>query len=481
MRFPYGRFILRLKREQVSELIEQLRRRRTPYRSARQKLGKVIAEALSQEYVRRLRRQFWSMRADELKDLMEGARKELATSGVLDAILPGLSPTGVVQQLLEDQGVLQRAGAMLTTKELELLARRPSRRARVTWSPSDLPLLDEAMACIRGPGTVFGHVVVDEAQDLSPMQWRVITRRTSRGSMTILGDLAQATSPWSPRTWTTVIRHAGLAGKAEVAQLRLGYRVPRQVMDFASPLLAKAAPAIDAPKSFRSGIDPVLHRSPEGSLLKLAREVATNSVDRGSVAVISPVTLRGRLVEAVGDVGTRISVLTPEEAKGLEFDVVVVVEPFDIAGRTQAGLRSLYICLTRATKELIVLHSKPLPIELRPNQPSALPATYPNPRNDDPWDNDVVHWLLEQAGGAKWTRGVLFECLRRQPNQTAKDPKRVRAAAQFARHHGVVQRRKPHGQGTIIRLMRTDPAAPQYPSTEAERRAWLAGGRRVDG
>lgn len=87
---------------------------------------------------------------------------------------------------------------------------------------------------------------------------------------------------------------------------------------------------------------------------------------RGSVAVISPVTLRGSLVEAVGDLETQISVLTPEEAKGLEFDVVVVVEPFDIAGRTQAGLRSLYICLTRATKELIVLHSKPLPIELRP-------------------------------------------------------------------------------------------------------------------
>lgn len=127
--------------------------------------------------------------------------------------------------------------------------------------------------------------------------------------------------------------------------------------------------------------------------------------------------------------------------------------------------------LPERPRELIVLRSTSRRSVGGPTQPIVPPDTYPNPRNDDAWDNDTVHWLLRQKGGRGWTHGVLFECLREQPNQASKNPQRVRDAASLAKRHGVIQQRVSRGNGSIVRLMRTDPAAPEYPNSEAERRS----------
>jgi hypothetical protein len=418
--------------------------------------------------VRRLGRQI-SGGGRELRQLIGAARSHLTSSGSLAEIHPTVEPREIIQRLYENRQLLERAGTALTARERDLLF-RPRGRGSAAWTSADLPLLDEAATFIRGENPVAGHVVVDEAQDLSPMQWRVLVRRTSQGSMTILGDLAQATSPWSHSSWDKVIAHAGLRGKAEVAELTLGYRVPVQVMEFAAPLVAAAASGVRVPHSFRSTVTPLVRRAAPAAIPRVAATLAQDRVDGGAVAIIAPIDLHEMISRALGDAATDVTLLAPEASKGLEFDVVVVVEPHTIAGKTQTGLRLLYVTLTRATKELIVVHSKALPGGIGANHRPTPPSTYPNPRNDDPWDNDTVHWLLDQPGGDAWTRGVLMECLRRQPNQLTRNRQRADDAARFAKRHGVVQERSVRGCGSIIRLFRTDDDASDYPTCEAARR-----------
>jgi hypothetical protein len=471
--FGYGRFTLRLDEDQVDGVLGAVWRQGVAYRVAKRDFADGLAQAFVDEYVRRIGRRGPAAGGRELRALLTAARSHLNTSRAVAEMFPPVEPRALVQRLYEDRDLLEAAGGGLTPEERALLHRTPvKRRHQPGWTSADLPLLDEAAYCIRGEPGAAGHVVVDEAQDLSPMQWRVLLRRRSQVSMTILGDLAQATSPWSPRSWEKVIERAGLSGRAEVAELRLGYRVPRQVMDFADPLLAAAAPSVAAPHSFRSTVEPVVRRCPPGGVPRQVAEAAVSRLNRGAVAVIAPDDLHDGIMQCLGEARGAVAVLAPELCKGLEFDVVVVAEPSDIAGRSKAGLRLLYVALTRATKELVVVHSRPLPAGIGTHHRPAPPSSYPNPRNDDPWDNDAVHWLLEQPGGERWTRGVLMECLRRQPNQLARNAERVADAARFAKRHGVIQEATARGGRPITRLYRTDDKAPDYPSTEAARKGW---------
>jgi hypothetical protein len=468
--FGFGRYILRLNEDLVDEIISKIRRRGTPYRDARRELSEALAHAFADEYVRRLGRRGPSASGQELKQLIAEARSHLTTSGDLAGIQPAAEPRSLLRRLYEDPKFLDEVGVILTPTERRLLFRAPTRGPSASaWTAADMALLDEAAACIRGEPRTSGHVVVDEAQDLSPMQWRVLARRTSHASMTIMGDLGQATSPWSPASWTSVIDNAGLTGKAQIAELTLGYRVPKQVMDFAAPLLAIAAPSVTVPKSFRSTEAPLVRRAAASAVPHTTAELARNHQGEGAVAIIAPIGLHERIRTSLGDAGSGVSLLAPEASKGLEFDTVVVVEPEAIAGKTLAGLRLLYVSLTRATTKLIVVHSTTLPGGIGSDKP-VTPSSYPNPRNDDPWDNDVVHWLLEQPGGESWTCGVLIECLRRRLSQVTRNPERVDDAARFAKRHGVVQDTAVRGNGSITRLFRTDPLAPTYPSSDADRR-----------
>ena len=226
-------------------------------------------------------------------------------------------------------------------------------------------------------GTSFAHVVVDEAQDLSPMQWRMIGRRCPSGSMTIVGDLGQASGAWR-RRWDEVLDDAAPEARHVVAELTVNYRTPMEVMEVAGRVLAAVDPSLRPPSSIRSTGEPprFVEASDVAGAAAVAALDALEGIEwSGTVAVIGVASRHGAIRGALdADARTRavggdplddpVALLTPERAKGLEFDAVVVVEPSDIAGSDAAGLLSLYVVLTRATQAMTVVHSGCLPTAL---------------------------------------------------------------------------------------------------------------------
>jgi DNA helicase IV len=213
-------------------------------------------------------------------------------------------------------------------------------------------------------------VIVDEAQDLTPMQLRMIARRAS-GAFTLLGDIAQATGPVAYDRWKELLPHLPGGERARVEELRHAYRVPREIMALALPLLERIAPDVEPPVAYRVGAEEprvVRHDPPmEGAFAEAARLAG----EEGLLAVIAPGSLRGAGDGAMALFDeTRIAVLTPREAKGMEFDHVIVAEPALIVEEgEEQGLRELYVALTRPTTTLVVVHQRPLPPQL------AFPAT----------------------------------------------------------------------------------------------------------
>jgi len=251
---------------------------------------------------------------------------------------------------------------VLEADERKLLLRdRPRRMSDLTWSDQDVALLDEARTLIAGAPRSYGHVIVDEAQDLSPMQLLAISRRAVDGSLTILGDVAQATGPVVYRRWQELEPYLPHEAEMEIEELRHAYRVPAEIMDFALPLLDRIAPEVEPPLAYRKGGDPPrLVQVGEDELLETAlREAVALEGLEGLVAVIVPRSF------SVAD-SFPFPVLTPRQAKGLEFDHVVVVEPAAIEDGGDRGLRELYVALTRPTKTLVVVHARPLPDGLDP-------------------------------------------------------------------------------------------------------------------
>jgi DNA helicase IV len=289
-------------------------------------------------------------------------RKDGRLTRFLDTVWPAPRPEHVVRQLLSSRERLaEAADGVLDADEQRLL-----RRARSGWSSGDLPLLDEARALLHGPPPRYGHVIVDEAQDLTPMQLRMIGRRTI-GSFTVLGDVAQATGPLPYGDWDELLPHLPGGERAEVRELTHGYRVPREIMALALPLLEHVAPGVEPPVAYRAGAAAprVVHGDPP--LAAAYEEAARLAGAEGLLALIAPASLRGDLSEAPALFDdTRVSVLTPREAKGMEFDHVIVVEPAAIVEESVGGqgLRELYVALTRPTTTLVVVHARSLPAEL---------------------------------------------------------------------------------------------------------------------
>jgi DNA helicase IV len=233
-------------------------------------------------------------------------------------------------------------------------------------------LLDELAGLIDGVDT-FVHVVLDEAQDLSAMQCRAVGRRCPMGSVTVLGDLAQATTPWAVGDWAATLRLLGHDG-ATVRPLTAGYRVPGSVLTVANRLLPHIAEGVPPATSVRSGPD-ALHFAPRAGLVT---EVQRALARPGSVAVIVADHERDAVVVQLRAAGIaldvdeadgveRVSVVQAGVAKGLEFDSVLVVEPAAIVAAEATrlvGLRRLYVVLTRAVSHLAVLHDDALPVEL---------------------------------------------------------------------------------------------------------------------
>ncbi|MFG1953070.1 UvrD-helicase domain-containing protein [Micromonospora sp. NPDC048830] len=298
---------------------------------------------------------------------------------VLDRIWPSTTPTAFLRELYSSRDrLIAAAGDEFTAREISLLHRRAAdKMSDEHWTEADLAVLDEADHLLNGVVGHFDHVVIDEAQDLSPMQLRAIARRSANGSFTVVGDIAQSTGQWARDEWDDVVRHLSSEMPVNYEELRYGYRVPRQVFEFAAQLLPIAAPSVQAPQVVRDGpADPSIHQMDEDDRAGEAVRVAMGHAAHGrSVAIICPDTCREDVeleliakdvawrAASEGELGPGINLVGPHEAKGLEFDAVVVIEPADIVAADVRGHRLLYVALTRTTRYLdIVCSGSPLPM-----------------------------------------------------------------------------------------------------------------------
>ncbi len=316
------------------------------------------------------------------------AKNDAELRKALNVMWPSLSAPSVVTRLYRNaKGLAAAANGVLSSEEQALLARKgPSKLAEEPWTPSDLPILDEADNLLEESSIGYGHVVVDEAQDLSSMALRMIGRRADRASMTILGDLAQATTPEAGGPWDAAIDHLlvghsdGRTGTTRIAELTVGYRVPAAILDVANRLLPEAAPTVTPARSVRPGGEPPrIHRFVTADQLAgILRAEAESLAGRGlSIAVICAAdrvddvaaSLRDNEVaaEAVGRGALpgreSVAVLDPAQAKGLEFDAVVIVEPAEVFELPSGG-RHLYVSMTRAVQYLALVAARPLPTAL---------------------------------------------------------------------------------------------------------------------
>jgi DNA helicase IV len=386
-----GRYVT-LPGDEVSRALAESRMAELPYAQRRERLR----HALRQLLVARLERDPGPARIASLDNLLE-------------RLWPQLSAAGFLADLLGSRRRLAAAGAgHLTGAELAGLHRRAADRlTQEVWSDADLALLDEADALLNGrPLTTYAHVVVDEVQDLSPMQLRSVARRCPTGSLTLAGDLAQATGPAAAGSWDEMLEHLPALAPARVVALRYSYRLPREVSGFVSPLLAAVAPGVTAPLPIRSGpAAPEVHPVGRGErAAEVARVAAGHAAADRFVGVICPAGLRDEVAAALdaalvswhaadgGELGPRVNLLSPRAAKGLEFDAVVVVEPQDIVADDPAGLRLLYVALTRTTRYLdVVCAGDPLPL-VAPERPAT--PVVPAPRVSE---ETVAHFGRELA------------------------------------------------------------------------------------
>jgi DNA helicase IV len=228
----------------------------------------------------------------------------------------------------------------------------------------DLRSLAERAAADRN--WTYGHVVVDEAQELSEMDWRALMRRCPTRSMTIVGDLAQRESPAGARSWAQML-DSHVPQRWAYRRLAVNYRTPADIMDVAAAVLAEVDPGLRPPASVRrTGVPPWARAIVEERLAAAVQDSVTElsgQVGEGTVAVIAP---EGTLLPARlrTDDGRPVAVLTPHAAKGLEFDAVLLCEPHRMLDGSRRGAAELYVALTRATQRLGVLHSAPLPAAL---------------------------------------------------------------------------------------------------------------------
>jgi len=356
---------------EIADLVEELRARGVRYGTGREMLSHRIAHVIL------TRMEAAGETCDDRTH--EAVRRTRQVRQVVAQVWPKADPVRLVFRVLAEPALRSRAAdAILDPAEQAAIGwpSPPRGPGSARWSAADAVLIDEATDLIeRTPS--MAHIVVDEAQDLSPMQCRAIGRRCTTGSATVLGDIAQGTTPWATSSWTQLLGHLGKPG-ADLRVLDTGYRVPRQILDFASTLLPHIAPGLSPARSVRQDPGALLVRRIEPSVLgaSLAAECAEALAKPGSVAVITAddqvsaisAMLAAAAVphEVLAGAATSdiITVVPVTLAKGLEFDHVIVVEPGRIAAAEDRGLHRLYVALTRAVSRLTVLYTDGLPAPL---------------------------------------------------------------------------------------------------------------------
>ena len=356
---------------EIADLVTELRDRGVRYGTGREMLSHRIAHVILS------RMEASGETCDDRTH--ESVRRSRTVQQTVAQVWPKADPVRLVFSLLADPELRARAAdGILDVAEQAAIgwASPPRGPGSARWSAADAVLIDEATDLIeRTPS--LAHIVIDEAQDLSPMQCRAIGRRCATGSATVLGDIAQGTTPWATGSWQQLLGHLGKS-EADLRVLDVGYRVPRQILDFASRLLPYIAPDLTPASSLRQDAGALQLRQvePAGFASALAEACADALRTPGSAAIIvadeqipavTELLARRGVPHAVldGAAASDVPVLVPVTlAKGLEFDQVIVVEPARIAAAEARGLHRLYVALTRAVSRLTVLHAEPLPREL---------------------------------------------------------------------------------------------------------------------
>ncbi|WUJ70444.1 AAA family ATPase [Kribbella soli] len=319
-------------------------------------------------------------RAESPDDRVQNAvARSKPVKDVLDSVWPRVAPEQILHRLLSNAEFLAQAAPALTDEErTALLWSKPVRSWKsAKWSFADTVLLDELEDLIERRTGSLGHLVLDEAQDLSAMQLRALGRRCRTGSATVLGDLAQATTPWAAGSWDRVLGHLDKSDGV-VEELDRGFRVPEQIIRFAAKLLPEIAPTLSTPSGVRTVADALSVVPATESTLADEVIAACKSAlaGEGSVALIAADDQVARLRDAIAAAGLEVALIGETEdeidtvrlvcvpatlAKGLEFDAVIVAEPAHIVAAEPRGLHRLYVVLTRAVSRLQIIHAEPLP------------------------------------------------------------------------------------------------------------------------
>jgi len=420
---------LELTPERVAAARGRARRTRKPHNLAREGFLRDLLDQLAGDLARAIRTE---LDADSRDDLLADLRDSADVRRELNLAWMPLDPARTLAELFADPARLAAAAPDLTSHERRLLHRGRGS----AWTVADVPLLDElaelmgevpvgdraarearerrqvdldnARAALRnspnpmnptaeqladrfaesGPVLTvaeraasdrtwaYGHLVVDEAQELSPMMWRLLMRRVPSRSLTLVGDVAQVGSAAGTSSWATVL-DPYVAGRWRLEELTVNYRTPAQVMRVAAETLAAAGVSASTPESVREGdVPPASRRVAAGDTSAVAASVraelehlgagrlavvtvagADDALRDGLAALLPPGTVgRGRAT-----LDSPVSVLAVAAVKGLEFDGVIVVEPADILAGSARGANDLYVALTRPTQRLLVLHSADLP------------------------------------------------------------------------------------------------------------------------
>ncbi len=362
-------------RAEVEALLDDVRRRRLSHADGRVMVRERLSALAFAAYQR------YSSDAGRLVAVNEVAIRRLAAfTNAVDRMWPTFTPEEFLRTLFGTQSLLVAAAeGVLTAEERASLFRPPTASiGEEPWTAADLFCLDELAGMFDGDDTRYAHVVVDEAQDLTPMQARALARRCPSGSFTVLGDLAQATGSFIRDRWEELTRHLGGAAapvEASVETLRFCYRVPGSALDLAARQLPLISPDLRAPTAVRPGrLEPVATWAEEGELLEQALLAARTAVEAGATTgLLVPDALYDELMDVAarsgggvgdgrsGDFSADLSAVPVTLSKGLEFDAVVVAAPERVVADHEHGRRLLYIALTRCTQELRLVHSGDLP------------------------------------------------------------------------------------------------------------------------
>ena len=382
LRIGYGLQRLSLTISQSQRIIREAQRRYRNHNNGRPFVRDQVFQALAESSKHQ------SLDPEKLKNDLAST---LEIRQTLEWMWPSLTAEHLIHDLFGSQSLLRSAaGEYLAQKAIEALYRpRSPHASQVDWTSQDVPILDEAQAQLGPRGgykeeetiRTYGHIVVDEAQDLSPMELRMLRRRSLNGSMTLVGDIAQATGAWAHDDWEGIVEALSDKSGTRFSQLTVGYRLPQPTMDVANRLLRDTQFGFNPPIAVREvGDEPrFVHVETPARLSATVVALVRSELEKlgpGYLAVIVPDAyldvmsdslhssgIEHGLVDA-GALENQTTLVPVSLVKGLEVDAAIVVEPEKIISGERNGIRALYVALTRATQRLTIVHAYPLPPSL---------------------------------------------------------------------------------------------------------------------